>query len=183
MQNKILLRGEPMAENPVKPNTEAFTKAVFKKIDQQYAPKYVLKIKIDHSNLSKEHKQKCMAHPYNVMGWALTAFEKALVGKKNWKTDFLPFLLIKSAEKEGRYQQGYAILSSSRFFLDKIQSAVDHALEGLNGAIEMNVIKIDKTADLQIPSKTISYIDAEGNVKLQNVLSAKTILGLNINQS
>ena len=106
-----------MTENPVKPNVDAFARAVFKKIELQYAPKYVLKIKIDHSNLTKEQKQKCMAHPYNVMGWALTAFEKALVGKKNWKTDFLPFLLIKSAEKEGKYQQGYAILSSSRFFV------------------------------------------------------------------
>lgn len=167
-----------MTENPVKPNVEAFARVVFKKIELQYAPKYVLKIKIDHSNLTKEQKQKCMAHPYNVMGWALTAFEKALVGKKNWKTDFLPFLLIKSAEKEGKYQQGYAILSSSKFFLDKIQSAVDRALEGLNGAIEMNVLKIDKLSELPITAKTISYIDTDGNVKLQNIISAKTILGL-----
>lgn len=167
-----------MAETSVKPNAEAFARAVFKKIELQYAPKYVIKIKIDHNNLTKDQKQKCMAHPYNVMGWALTAFEKALVGKKNWKTDFLPFLLIKSAEKEGKYQQGYAVLNSSRFFLDKIQSAVDHALEGLNGAIEMNVIKIDKLSELPITAKTISYIDAEGNIKLQNIISAKTVLGL-----
>lgn len=155
-----------------------FAKAMFKVIDTKYAPKYALKIKIDHNNINKELKQKCMAHPYNVLGWTLTTFEKALVGKKNWKTSPLPFLWIKVAEKDGKYQHGYVLLGGTNYISDKIQGAIDRVREQLLGTIEVNMMKINSIADLEIDTGTITYIDAEGNPKLRNIISSKTLLGL-----
>ena len=155
-----------------------FVKAMYKVIDTKYAPKYALKIKIDHNNLNKELKQKCMAHPYNVLGWTLTTFEKALVGKKNWKTSPLPFLWIRVAEKDEKYQHGYVLLSGTNYMSDKIQGAIDRVREQLLGTIEVNMMKINSIADLEIDPGVITYIDAEGNAKLRNVISSKTILGL-----
>ena len=155
-----------------------FAKAMVKVIDAKYAPKYALKVKIDHNNINKELKQKCMAHPYNVLGWVLTAFEKYLVGKKNWKTSPMPFLWIKVAEKDGKYQHGYVILGGSHFISDKIQGAIDRVREQLLGTIEINIMKINSIADLEIDPTTITYIDAQGNPKLRNIIGSKTLLGL-----
>lgn len=155
-----------------------FVKAIIKVIDTKYMPKYALKIKIDHNNINKELKQKCTAHPYNVLGWTLTAFEKALVGKKNWKEAPLPFLWIKAAEKEGKYQHGYVLLGGTNFMSDKIQGAIDRVREQLLGTIEVNMMKINSIADLELDPSTISYIDGEGNAKLRNIISSKTILGI-----
>jgi len=155
-----------------------FAKATFKVIDSKYAPKYALKIKIDHNSINKELKQKCMTHPYNVLGWTLTAFEKALVGKKNWKTEPLPFLWIKVAEKDGKYQHGYVLLGGTNYMSDKIQGAIDRVREHLLGTIEVNMMKINSIADLEIDPSAITYIDSEGNAKLRNIISFKTILGL-----
>lgn len=159
-----------------------FAKAMLKVIDTKYAPKYALKIKIDHNNINKELKQKCAAHPYNVLGWTLTTFEKALVGKKNWKTDPVPFLWIKVAEKDGKYQHGYVLLGGTNYMSDKIQGAIDRVREQLLGTIEVNMMKINSIADLEIDPSTITYIDAEGNPKLRNVIGSKTILGLQTEQ-
>lgn len=153
-----------------------FAKAMLKVIDTKYAPKYALKIKIDHNNINKELKQKCMAHPYNVLGWTLMTFEKALVGKKNWKTNPVPFLWIKVAEKDGKYQHGYVLLGGTNYMSDKIQGAIDRVREQLLGTIEVNMMKINSIADLEIDPSTITYIDAEGNPKLRNVISSKTLL-------
>ncbi len=155
-----------------------FAKAMCKVIDSKYNPKYALKIKIDHNNINKELKQKCMAHPYNVLGWTLTTFEKALVGKKNWKTNPVPFLWIKVAEKDGKYQHGYVVIGGTNYMSDKIQGAIDRVREQLLGTIEVNMIKINSIADLELDASTITYIDAEGNAKLRNVISSKTILGI-----
>lgn len=155
-----------------------FAKATFKVIDTKYAPKYALKIRIDHNNINKELKQKCMVHPYNVLGWTLTAFEKALVGKKNWKTSPLPFLWIKVSENDGKYQHGYVLLGGSNFMSDRIQGAIDRVREQLLGTIEVNIMKINSIADLGIDPATITYIDGEGNPKLRNIVSSKTILGI-----
>ena len=155
-----------------------FAKAMFKVIDTKYAPKYALKVKIDHNNINKELKQKCAAHPYNVLGWTLTTFEKALVGKKNWKTDPVPFLWIKVAEKDGKYQHGYVLFGGTNYMSDKIQGAIDRVREQLLGTIEVNMMKINSIADLEIDPGTITYLDAEGNPKLRNVIGSKTILGL-----
>ncbi|MEE6207435.1 MAG: hypothetical protein VZR95_05215 [Alphaproteobacteria bacterium] len=160
-----------------------FAKAIFKVIDTKYKPTHAIKIKIDHGNISKDLKQKCAAHPYNVLGWALTTFEKGMVGKKNWKTDFIPFLWIKVAEKEGKYQHGYAILCNVNHLSEKIQSALDKAREQLFGTIDMSLVKINSVADLEIEPSLISYVDAEGNAKLRNVVSAKVILGINEDKS
>ena len=160
-----------------------FAKAIYKVIDGKYKPTHALKIKIDHANISKDLKQKCSAHPYNVLGWALTAFEKGMVGKKNWKTDFIPFLWIKVAEKDGKYQHGYAILCNVNHLSDKIQSAIDRVREELFGSIEINLLKISSVADLEIDPSLIAYVDAEGNAKLRNVVPAKIILGLNEDKS
>ena len=155
-----------------------FAKAIFKVIDEKYKPTHALKIKIDHANMSKELKQKCMAHPYNVLGWALTAFEKGMVGKKNWKTEHIPFLWIKVAEKEGKYQHGYALLCNVNHLSDKIQSAIDKTREQLLGTIEMNMMKIKSSADLQLEPSLIAYVDQQGNAKLRNVIPSKIILGI-----
>ena len=154
-----------------------FAAALFKAIDAKYKPTHALKIKIDHNNISKDLKQKCAAHPYNVLGWTLVNFEKALVGKKNWKTEPVPFLWIKVAEKEEKYQHGYVILSGSNTQSDKIQEAIDKAREQLLGTIEVNLLKIRSITDLEIDPTLVSYIDADGNAKLRNIIAAKTILG------
>lgn len=155
-----------------------FAVALFKAIDAKYKPTHALKIKIDHGNINKDLKQKCANHPYNVLGWTLVNFEKALVGKKNWKTDHIPFLWIKVAEKEGKYQHGYVVLGSDHFSSDKIQEAIDKAREQLLGTIEVNMLKIKSIADLEIDPGLISYVDTEGNAKLRNIIASKTILGL-----
>lgn len=155
-----------------------FAKAIYKVIDTKYKPAFALKVKIDHANMSKDLKQKCVAHPYNVLGWALTAFEKGMVGKKNWKTEHIPFLWIKVAEKEGKYQHGYAVLSCDNQMSDKIQAAIDKMREQLYGTIEMNLVKIRSIADLELEPSLIAYIDAEGNPKLRNVIASNTILGI-----
>lgn len=157
---------------------QQFAKALFKVIDTKYKPTHALKIKIDHNNINKDLKQKCATHPFNVLGWTLVNFEKALVGKKNWKTDPVPFLWIKVAEKEGKYQHGYVILGSGHGSSDKIQEAIDKAREQLLGTIEVNMLKINSIADLEIDPSLISYVDAEGNAKLRNIIPSKTILGL-----
>ena len=61
---------------------------------------------------------------------------------------------------------------------DKIQGAIDRVREQLLGTIEVNMLKINSIADLEIDTATITYIDAEGNPKLRNVISSKTLLGL-----
>ena len=155
-----------------------FTKAMFEVIDKKYAPKFAIKVRIDHKNINKELKQKCMAHPYNVLGWTLTAFEKALVGKKNWKTEPVPFLWIKVMESDGKYQHGYVLLGGAHFMSDKIQGAIDRVREQLLGTIEMNIMKINSIADLEIDPSIITYVDGEGNPKLRNVIGSKTLLGL-----
>lgn len=167
---------ETAVSNDVK--IKRFAKAITKVIDEKYKPTHVIKIKIDHANMNKELKQKCAAHPYNVLGWALTAFEKGMVGKKNWKTEHIPFLWIKVAEKEGKYQHGYAVLSNVNHMSDKIQSAIDRAREQLLGTIDMNMMKISSIADLQLEPSLIAYIDKDGNAKLRNVVASKTILGI-----
>jgi hypothetical protein len=155
-----------------------FALALFNAIDAKYQPTHALKIKIDHNNLNKDLKQKCAAHPYNVLGWTLVNFEKAMVGKKNWKTDHVPFLWIKVAEKEGKYQHGYVVLSGTNTQSDKIQEAIDKAREQLLGTIEVNLLKIRSIADLEIDPSLISYVDADGNAKLRNIVASKTILGI-----
>lgn len=170
-----------MAESTINSNDakiRRFAKAIFKVIDEKYKPTHAIKIKIDHANMNKDLKQKCMAHPYNVLGWALTAFEKGMVGKKNWKTDHIPFLWVKVAEKEGKYQHGYAILSNVNSMSDKIQEAIDKTREQLFGTIEMNMMKIRSVADLQLEPTLIAYVDKEGNAKLRNVIPSKVILGI-----
>lgn len=164
------------ADNDLK--IRQFTKAIYKVIDEKYKPSYALKIKIDHANINKELKQKCAAHPYNVLGWVLTSFEKALVGKKNWKTEHVPFLWIKVAEKEGKYQHGYVILSNVSNAAEKVQTAIDKAREQLHGTIDINIMKISGIANLELEPSLISYIDAEGNPKLRNIIPSKTILGI-----
>ena len=155
-----------------------FAKAIFKVMDEKYKPTHVIKIKIDHANMNKELKQKCAAHPYNVLGWALTAFEKGMVGKKNWKTEHIPFFWIKVAEKEGKYQHGYAILCNVNSMSDKIQEAIDRAREQLLGTIEMNMMKISSMADLQLEPSLIAYVAPSGEAKLRNVIPSKVILGI-----
>lgn len=170
-----------MAEDTAVSNeikVKRFAKAICKVIDEKYRPAYVLKVKIDHSNMSKDLKQKCAAHQYNVLGWVLTAFEKAMVGKKNWKTEHVPFLWVKVAEKEGKYQHGYVILSCGNSAADKIQSAIDKVREQLLATIEINMMKIGSVTDLQLEPNLIAYVDKDGNAKLRNVIASKTILGI-----
>lgn len=173
----------PITANPNDLKIRQFASAIYKVIDSKYKPAYALKIKIDHGNMSKDLKQKCMAHPYNVLGWALTAFEKGFAGKKNWKTEHLPFIWIKVAEKDEKYQHGYAILCGGNYMGEKIQSAIDKAREQLNASVEMNLMKIRSIADLELEPSLIVYIDAQGNAKLRNVVSSQVILGLDGNRS
>ncbi|MBP5215759.1 MAG: hypothetical protein J6039_04300 [Alphaproteobacteria bacterium] len=155
-----------------------FARALYKVIDEKYKPSYIVKIKIDNNNINKQLKQKCAAHPYNVLGWVLTTFEKAMVGKRNWKTDHIPFLWIKVAEKEGKYQHGYVVLSNVNSMSGKIQGAIDRTRDELLGTIEMNMIRVNSVADLEIDPSIIAYKDAEGNPKLRNIIPSKTILGI-----
>jgi len=60
---------------------------------------------------------------------------------------------------------------------------LDKAREQLYGTIDMSLVKINSVADLEIDPSLISYIDAEGNAKLRNVVPAKVILGINEDKS
>lgn len=82
------------------------------------------------------------------------------------------------AENDGKYQHGYVLLGSTNFMSDRIQGAIDRLREQLLGTIEVNIMKINRIADFGIDANTITYIDAEGNPKLRNIISSKTILSI-----